>query len=169
MVISPVVRGLFGLTWDAQAGTLSVTPHLPADWQNASIRNVPFGNARLDLKFTRSASDLVVEAIHAPPAMRLASRAPGACVQAGTLHIPLPEVEIAIGHQLPAFGEETRQLKVLDQKMSAHRLELTLAGIGGVRYSLLLRENVANLKVHANGASIGDLNHGLRPVSVEFP
>jgi hypothetical protein len=45
----------------------------------------------------------------------------------------------------------------------------SLEGFGGASYQLLLRENVANLKVHADGAALGDLNHGLRPVTVEFP
>jgi len=169
MVISPVVRGLFGLTWDMPANTLSVTPHLPADWQSATVHNVPYGNQRLDLKFTRAASELLVEAIHAPAELVLASQAPGARVQANALHIPLPAVEVAIKNQLPEFGAETRQLKVLDQKISAHTCTLTLAGIGGVTYELLLRENVPDLNVHADGATLGALNYGMRPITVEFP
>jgi glycogen debranching enzyme len=169
MVISPVVRGLLGLTWDVPSHTLSVTPHLPADWQDATVRNVPFGNRRLDLRFTRSASELVVDAIHAPPGMVLASQAPGARMQANTIHIPLPSVEVAMKSELPEFGAETRQLKVLDQKTSAHSCTLTLAGIGGETYELLLRENAANLNLHADGATLGASNRGLRTVSVEFP
>lgn len=169
MVISPVVRGLFGLAWDAPGHTLSVTPHLPADWQDATVRNVPFGNQRLDLKFTRSASELVVEAIHAPTGMTLTSQAAGARVQANTLRIPLPPVEVAMKSELPEFGAETLQLKVLDQKTSAHNCTVTLSGIGGATYELLLRENVANLNVHAEGASLGTARLGLRPVSIEFP
>jgi len=169
MVVSPVVRGLFGLAWDAQGNTLSVTPHLPADWQEASIHNLPFGAARLDLKFTRSGSELLVEALHTPPEMRLTSKASDARVDGNTLHLPLPEVEVAIGHQLPQPGAETHQLKVLDQSLAARSFTITLAGIGGETYSLQLRENAANLKVHVDGGVLGDLNHGLRPVTVDFP
>lgn len=169
MVVSPVVRGLFGLAWDAPNNTLTITPHLPADWPGATVRNVPFGSAHLDLKFTRSAAELVVEAIGAPPGLHLASQSPGARMEANTLCIPLPDVEIAIEHRLPEFGAETRQLKALDQQTAPHRLTLTLAGVGGTSSQLLLRENVANLAVHADGAALGDLHNGMRPATVVFP
>jgi hypothetical protein len=46
---------------------------------------------------------------------------------------------------------------------------LTLAGIGGATYQLTLHQNAANLQVQADGAELGTLDHGLRPVTVEFP
>ena len=169
MVISPVVRGMFGLQWDVQGHTLSVTPHLPADWQNATIRNVPFGTTHLDLKFTRTPSDLVVEAIHPPEGLKLVSQLPGARTQASLLRIPLPAIEVAVGHQLPEFGAATSQLKVLDQQMEPHRMTLSLAGVGGESYSLLLRENNSKLNLRAEGATLGMSKGGLRPVSIQFP
>jgi glycogen debranching enzyme len=169
MVISPVVRGLFGLAWNLPDNTLSVTPSLPADWQDATIRNVPFGPARLDLKFTRSATQLRVEAVNEPAGLKLASQSPGAIVEGNTLRIPLPDVEVAISDQLPAFGDETHQLKVIDQQATARQLKLTLSGIGGTTYNLQLRQNAVNLKVKAAGATLGPLDHGLRPLTVSFP
>jgi hypothetical protein len=169
MVISPVVRGLFGLAWNVPANTLSVTPHLPADWQTATVHNIPFGATRLDLKFTRSASQLVIEATHTPAGLRLVSQSPDARMVGSTLRIPLPAVEVTLTHQLPAFGNETRQLKVLDQETTAHRCTLALAGIGGISYPLLLRENAATLHVAADGATLGPLNNGVRTVTVDFP
>jgi glycogen debranching enzyme len=169
MIISPVVRGLFGLSWNEPSHTLSVTPHLPAEWQGATVHNVPFGNQSLDLNFQRSSSELVVEAVHSPTGLVLASQTPGARVQANMLHIPLPAVEVAMKSELPEFGAETRQLKVLDQKATAHSSTLTLSGFGGKTYELLLRENVANLNVHAEGATLGASDHGVRSVSVDFP
>jgi len=171
MVISPVVRGLFGLAWNAPANTLNVSPNLPADWQDATLHNVPFGSRRLDLKFTRSVTqpELLVEAVNAPAGLLLTSQVPGARAQGSTLHIPLPEVEVAIAHESPEFGAETRQLKVLDQQQSSRRCTLTLSGVGGTAYNLLLRENAAHLAVHAEGATLGTLNRGLRSVTVVFP
>ena len=169
MIVSPVVRGLFGLEWDLPQNTLSVTPHLPAGWPDATMRNVPFGKARVDLKFMRSGADLVVEAIHAPAGMRLASRLPGAHAEAGVLHIPLPALEVSIDSQLPQFGAETQQLKVLDQKSSARSYTLTLAGIGGETYHLQLRENIPNLQVRTDGATLGSLSQKLRVATVVFP
>jgi hypothetical protein len=169
MVISPAIRGLFGLEWNAPENTLRVTPQLPADWRDATLRDVPFGNAKLDLKFTRSGSDLVVEALHPPAGLQLATRSPGARVAGSTLHIPLPDVEVAISHALPEFGAETRQLKVLDQQWTLRHYSLTLSGSGGSTYQLLLRENAANLHVQAEGAALGPLVHGLRTATVVFP
>jgi len=169
MVISPIVRGLFGLAWNLPDNTLSVTPSLPADWQDATIRNIPFGTGRLDLKFTRAATQLRVEAINPPPGFKLVTQSPGGKVDGNTLQIPLPDVEVAIGDRLPAFGDETHQLKVLDQQASARQLKLTLSGIGGTTYNLQLRQNAANLNVKAEGATLGTLDHGLRPVTVAFP
>jgi hypothetical protein len=39
MVISPILRGLFGLRWNADNKTLEVNPQLPADWDSASPGN----------------------------------------------------------------------------------------------------------------------------------
>lgn len=172
MVISPVIRGMFGLEWNASANTLSVTPHLPADWQGATVRNVPSGTARLDLKFTRRPSELLIEALHAPEGLKLISQSTGARIQGNVLHIPLPDVEIAMHHQLPEFGAATSQLKVLDQQATAHSLTLSLSGLGGSTYNLLLRENASKLHVRADGATLSvskdGLRDGLRAVSIAF-
>jgi len=169
MVISPVVRGMFGLEWDLPANTLNVPPHLPADWQDATVRSVPFGTARVDLKFTRTANDLVVEAIHAPAGLHLASHAAGAHLAGAALHIPLPELEVAIASKLPEFGAETSQSKVLDEKFEAHRATLILAGTAGETCHFKLRENAQNMHVHAEGANMGAITNGLREAAVTFP
>ena len=169
MVISPVVRGMFGLEWNAPGNTLSVTPHLPADWQGAMIRNVPFGTSRIDLKFTRVPSALVVEALHAPEGLKFISQSEGARIQGNVLRIPLPDVEVAIDHQLPEFGAATSQLKVLDQQATAHSLTLSLSGRGGATYNFLLRENAPKLKVRADGATLGTSKDELHAVSIAFP
>lgn len=169
MVISPVVRGMFGLEWDVPSNVLSVTPRLPADWPSAIVHNVPFGAATLDLKFTRRGSELLVEAVNAPSGMHLATHVTDARVERNVLHIPLSAVEIAMAHELPVFGAATGQLKVLDQQSTAHTLTLSLSGIGGVTYNLLLRENFAKLNVHAEGATLGTAESGLRTISVHFP
>jgi glycogen debranching enzyme len=169
MVISPVVRGLFGLEWDVPQNSLTVTPHLPADWQDATIHSVPFGDAHLDLRFTRSSNELAVEVLNAPPGISLASRAAGAHADRTTLHVPLPDVEFSLPDQEPRFGDTTHALKVLEQQREAHHSRLVLAGIGGSTYTLRLRENAANLKVSAEGAILGDLKNGLRTVTVVFP
>ena len=46
MVVTPTVRGMFGLEWSAGANTLTVTPSLPAEWNEAKISGVPFAQSR---------------------------------------------------------------------------------------------------------------------------
>ena len=168
MVISPVVRGMFGLEWNVPENTLSVTPHLPADWQTATIKNVPFGATHFDLSFTRSETQLTVSALQAPRTLHLASKIKGAILEASTIHLPLPPVEIGIIHEQAEVGSRTRQLKVLSEQSDARHCSLTLEGRGGTTYTFLLRENAPGLHIHADGAALGAIDRGLRIVYVTF-
>ncbi len=40
MVISPILRGMFGLQTDAEKHQITLAPHVPADWTSFAIRNV---------------------------------------------------------------------------------------------------------------------------------
>jgi len=62
MVVSPLLRGMFGLATDAKAGTVTFAPHLPADWNSLSIDNVRVGENKVQLTFTRSAEGIFMEA-----------------------------------------------------------------------------------------------------------
>lgn len=175
MVISPVLRGMFGLEWNANDHTLTITPHLPADWKTATVRHLPFGEDNVDLTFTRSGQELIVQASGgSAEKIHLQSRAAGARIEhkttgGATLHIPLPAAEVAIPEHLPAFGQETQQMKVLGQQSTANGITLTLAAQALSRQTLVLRENAAKMKVHTPDAQIGQAIDGLRTVTVDFP
>jgi GH15 family glucan-1,4-alpha-glucosidase len=62
MVVSPLLRGMFGLATDARAGNVVFAPHLPADWNSLAIENLRIGETKLRLSFTRSAEGIVLEA-----------------------------------------------------------------------------------------------------------
>ena len=53
MVITPTLRGLFGISIDAQTKTITVNPHLPADWNHADVTNIPLGPDNGWLHFER--------------------------------------------------------------------------------------------------------------------
>lgn len=53
MVISPTIRGLFGLEARDGGRTLQFAPQLPADWESASVKNFATGNALYDLTVER--------------------------------------------------------------------------------------------------------------------
>ena len=80
MVVSPLLRGLFGLKADAIAHTLTLAPSLPANWNSFAMKNVRVGKATADMKFRRTGEEMVLEvrrtgeselAIEFQPAMSL--------------------------------------------------------------------------------------------------
>ena len=167
MVVSPVLRGMFGLEWDTDANTLTVTPHLPAAWDQAAIRRLPFGTRTLDLTLRREGSQLVLQS--SDPSVHLASRTPGAHPTGGSLSIPLPPIEAAINEHLPEYGAETQQMKVLSENYSSHSLTLQLAAPGGSTQTLLIRENEPQRNLACNQADLGTPTRGLRPLTIHFP
>ena len=170
MVISPTLRGMFGLAWEADRHILDVTPHLPASWESAAVHRIPFGKGALDLSFTRHGQDLVVRLSgNTAGEVHLHSFADGARVEGTALHIPLPAAEVAVTQKLPPFGEETQQLKVLDEEHSAHGLSLTLTAQASSRQQLELRENAAGLHIQTPDAELGNPVDDLRTVTVDFP
>ena len=170
MVISPVLRGMFGLEWDVPHHTLNIIPHLPADWPGATIRQLPFGQSSVTLTFVRRGQDLMIEA-SGPAANGLVmhSRAIGARTVGHTLHIPLPPLEATTHEALPPFGSETHQMKVLGEVTSEHSLTLTLAAQASSHQTISLRENRLGLHLHSDDAQLEDLVNGLRTANIVFP
>lgn len=167
MVISPVLRGLFGIDWDAAAGTLTVTPHLPAAWASTAIRRLPLGDRSVDLSFRRQGQDLIVQA--SEPEVHLASHSEGARVIQGQLHIPLPAVEVGTTEHLPEAGSETHQLKVLSDRYEGHSLVLELSAPGSSSQELLVRENIPLRGLATKEAELGAADAGMRKLTVTFP
>jgi glycogen debranching enzyme len=62
MVVSPLLRGMFGLAIDAKSGTVTFAPHAPAGWTRFTIRNVRAGAAQMDLTYSREAGAITLEA-----------------------------------------------------------------------------------------------------------
>ena len=61
MVVSPLLRGMFGLQADATTGTLTFAPHVPADWTSFGIRSVPVGTEKLDLRYSKDPGGITLE------------------------------------------------------------------------------------------------------------
>lgn len=61
MVVSPVLRGLFGLASDAVTGTLTFAPHVPADWTSFAIWNVAVGSAKIDFHYSKDLDGITLE------------------------------------------------------------------------------------------------------------
>ncbi len=61
MVVSPLLRGMFGLQADATTATLVFAPHVPADWTSFGIGNVRVGTAKLDLHYSKDPGGISLE------------------------------------------------------------------------------------------------------------
>ena len=169
MVISPVLRGLFGLDWDAAGNKLTVTPSLPADWDRARLRHVPLAGGSVDLEITRSGAMLLVRALGSSgQSVLLDSRAPGAKFSAGVLRIPLPTVEAGLAHSLPKPGAITQQMKVLDQQSEGNSLLLRLSAPANSQQAMMLRVNDPHVKLQVDGARVPQGNSSLRPLQIDF-
>ena len=170
MVLSPILRGMFGLEWNAAGHTLSVTPHLPAAWPTVTLRRVPFGDSTLDLIFTREGGVLSVKA-EGPAAgeIKLASRARGAKSTLRELTLPLAAVEVGVTEQLAEFGSETSQMKVTGEQATDHSIVLKLSAPAGTNQQLIVRENEPNLQIKAQNAQLGEPANSLRALRVQFP
>lgn len=157
MVLSPALRGLFGVRYDAADDTMTVQPQLPATWPGATLQHVPAGEGkRVTLVFAREGSVLTVrEQAEAGALPRLAGLAGAQKITArdGVLRLPLAGAELQLPSQLPLPGAATAQLKVLEQSADAHSATWLLTGKGGSDYELPLRLNGVR-SVTAEGASV---------------
>jgi len=170
MVISPVLRGLFGLDWDAAGNKLTVTPNLPADWDRATLHHVPLATGSVDLEITRSGAMLMVRASgFSGQSVLLDSRAPGAKFSGGVLRIPLPAVEAGLAAAPPKPGATTQQMKVLDQQSVGNSLLLRLSAPANSHQTIMLRINDPHAKLHIDGAEMPQANNSvLRPLQIDF-
>jgi len=62
MVISPLLRGLLGLSFDATAKRLVFDPHIPADWPSLVIGKLRIGPATVNLAFSKTENEIRLNA-----------------------------------------------------------------------------------------------------------
>lgn len=61
MVISPILRGMFGLGTDAAKHEIRLSPHVPADWTSFAMRGVRVGAAAVDIQYRKTADSIALE------------------------------------------------------------------------------------------------------------
>jgi glycogen debranching enzyme len=163
MVITPAVRGLFGITEDAARNTLHLSPQLPASWNEAELVNFRMGKSRFDLHMARAGGQLEItlrprEA--APPCLTSPAQIRPVPCGASSLQVSLPAVEVEQPTGLPLPGAATSQAKVLSRTIAAKELTVEMAGPGGATVELKYRFNQPGVSVE--GATI--LNDRIRAV-----
>lgn len=108
MVLSPALRGLFGLSFDAAMNTLMVSPQLPAEWPGATLRHVPVGEGkRVTLVFHRESTAMTVRMEADGGALPKLAGPVGSQMRDGVLRLPLPGAELGIQAELPLPGAQT--------------------------------------------------------------
>jgi hypothetical protein len=156
MIISPLVRGLFGLTWDAAKKTMTVNPQLPADWDRAKLNHIQLSDIDASLEMQRVGAELRIQA--APPSVCLSTASSQQKICSHSLSIPLPPVELAVHAHLPEPGDITRQLKALDERWTEHSATFTFEAQAGELYHLFARLNRLNIKIDGAEIAAGKLN-----------
>ena len=150
MVITPVLRGLFGLGVDGVGRTVTVEPRLPAGWDGATVRRLHVGASVADVVYRREGVVMIVSLrTVSGPLVRLVGAEDGL-----SLRIPLPAVEVGLTHGLPLPGARTSQMKVLDEGVEGRSLRLELEGLGGTEVRLRLRRNASGLTLKVQGGQI---------------
>lgn len=61
MVISPILRGLFGLQIDAEKHQVMLEPHMPADWTSVAMHKVRVGDVSMNLDYRKTSDSIVLE------------------------------------------------------------------------------------------------------------
>jgi hypothetical protein len=62
MVVSPILRGMFGLQSDAQKRKITLAPHMPADWTTFAILNVNVADVSVDFRYQKTEDSITLEA-----------------------------------------------------------------------------------------------------------
>jgi hypothetical protein len=160
MVITPTLRGLFGIDIDAQSKTITVNPHLPANWDHAAVNDLQVPAGRISLMFEHEASGLRVSMSQwGVRDWVLRTDVPGFKVdKMGTdaLILPLPVVEIGDIEHVPATpGARTSQPRVVTETWGVNKVDLTVEGIAGTEANCAVRRHkLVKLRPHvADGLS----------------
>ncbi|MGA2195605.1 MAG: glycogen debranching protein [Bryobacteraceae bacterium] len=151
MVLTPALRGLFGIEADALRHILRVHPQLPAAWETAALKNVTVGAATFDLHFRKHDDKLLIEASSIDP-QPLCLTAGADCVPATArihqLELNLPAFEVDPPHALPPVGSSTVSAKILSESETGFEIE----GLAGSAVALNVR--FVGPPVQVSGASL---------------
>ncbi len=179
MVITPTLRGLFGIDIDAQTKTITVNPHLPANWDRAEISNLCVGADVVSLTFLQSKGELTVSFTAPPPSgVKLASAQTGTrSLPNQSIAIPRPAVAVVPFFRKPSPGDRTRSIRVLNEVDAQRQLSLTLEGPAGAQLAIplvlsapapRLRVDGAELQAQPPDSEIGNLAR-FPAISIQFP
>src|SRR5437899_181923 len=133
MVVSPLLRGMFGLHADAAKRTLTFAPHVPADWTAFSIRGIAVGTDTLDLSYKKTADAITLEIGRKGPAECTMDFEPAVSLRAEVLGAELNGR--AVPFKVEASGSDQHVLVHLGVNGGSSTLRIRLRNDFGVSYS----------------------------------
>jgi len=162
MVITPILRGLFGITIDAQSKTITVNPHLPAGWNEAAIRGLRVPGASFDITFEREGGIMRLDLSPAKEGenWHLRSDVPGSKTdkenQIGMI-LPLPPVELGNANESQRPGSRTSDFRIVHQESGPNQITITAEGLAGSRADLPVRRHkLVQIRLHAESGLAND-------------
>jgi len=166
MVITPTLRGLFGIDIDAQTKTITVNPQLPANWNWARVRRLSIGDSNVDLIFTRIFDKVVVriEGENNGPVKLLSSDSRSHGSASDQVQIQTYPLAILAEPELTTVaGSRTKSVRVISQTFEDHKSTITLEGPAGADFHIALIPLSHLPKLNVSGAK----REGPRANSVE--
>jgi glycogen debranching enzyme len=150
MVISPMLRGMFGLQFAAQSHRLTFAQHVPADWRTFALRQVAAGADTVDLQFSRTNDSMTLVAERKGDAEILLDFHPAVSPRAQILGVTLN------GRSLPFHLEP--------HDYDQHLIVDASLGAGTNTFKVRLRDDFAITNV-GHLPQLGSTSRGLRVVS----
>jgi hypothetical protein len=164
MVLTPLIRGLLGISVDMPNHRVTIAPHLPPEWDSVEVDNVPVGSGKLSIALKRAggrfaatvsrAGDTTPLEVVFSPALPLGARVTaGAPSQTpNDLHATvratmMDKAELSVSYSggwaivppsMPAkIGHRSEAMRVISEHLSADgTYTLSLEGIAGRSYVL---------------------------------
>ena len=150
MVISPILRGLFGLKVEAEKHQIALEPHLPADWTSFGMHNVRIGDVGLDLRYRKTADSIVLE---------VKRNGTGDC---------WVEFSPAVGLRANILGVELNGRSVafkVEPNANDQHILVRFPVYGGPNNLLIRVKNDFGLSVNSELPALGSASRGLRVIS----
>ena len=150
MVISPILRGMFGLQTDAEKHQITLAPHVPSDWMSFAIRHARVGEVSVDFLYRKTADSVEFETTRTGNGDCWVQLSP-----AFSLRAQVPGVELN-GHPLPFKMQASSE----DQHLSVR----FLAGSGPNRLAIRVK-NDFGVALANELPPLGSASRGLRVLS----
>ncbi|MFI5092956.1 MAG: amylo-alpha-1,6-glucosidase [Candidatus Acidiferrales bacterium] len=137
MVVSPLLKGMFGLEKDATRKTLTFVPHVPASWTEFQIKNVRVGASIVGLSYHKTLGEITLEATRTGGDCRL------------DYELPLPntawDVRVDVNGRVQSFdneiSSEDHHVKIsIALKQGKNTIRIRAPGDFGVSYESQLPE-----------------------------